>query len=247
MPLPCGMCSDNLFGALDLNNGGFKYVSDLGFTPAGLGVAGGTLYTAMGGGSQLYTLDTTTGVTTFLGNASAAYFAFGSTSDGLYMIDTAGSLWSVNPKNGSSTMLGSTHLNVENVQSIALSTGTNTLYLALNSDLYTISTTTGLASFIGTSGSTDFGALIDISGQVYANTVVSPNSVYIFNPATGVSSFVTLSTAPNYSFGLASVAPEPSSLALLGIGALIGVCALKRKRNIAQCTSGSEQTKFSHL
>ena len=91
---------------------------------------------------------------------------------------------------------------------------------------------TGLASFVGTSGTTDFGALITTGGTVYASTLVAPNSIYTFNPTDGTSTFSTL-VAGDYSFGLAPVVPEPSSFALLGLaGSLLGAYAWKRKRNV---------------
>lgn len=220
-------------------NGNFNHISNLGFLPAGLGQVGGALFTALEGGTRSVQIEHGDRNSDRGGNSSISYFGFGSTNSGLYMIDTVGTLWNINPATGISTMVGSTHLNFSDVRSIGLSAGSNTLYMALNSDLFTINTTTGVASFVGTSGSTDFGAIVDMAGTVHTTTIVAPNSVYTFNPATGISSFITVSNAGDYAWGLAplltgpraAVVPEPGSFALIAIGALLGTCGLKRKRS----------------
>ena len=223
----------NTFGKLNLNTGTFTQVANFGFTSAGLGEANGYLYTALWGGTQLYSINTNTGSLSLVGNASLTYYTLGSTNNGLYMVDTMGTLWNINAKTGASTAVGATGLNMSNVTSIGLSNGSNSLYVALNNSLYTINTTTGVASFVGTSGATDFGALVDIGGKVYASTIVAPNSVYMFNPATGVSSFVTLSNAGDYSWGLAPIVPEPGSFGMLALaGVALGGFMLHRRRSL---------------
>jgi PEP-CTERM motif len=222
---------NNLFGSLDLTTGAFNEVSNLGFTPAGLGQIGSTIYTANSGGMSLYSIDTQTGAVKSIGTSSISYYAFGSTTSGLYMVDTVGGLWNINPTTGTSTLIGSTHL-LMGSNTVGLSAGSNNLYIALGSNIYIINTTTGNASFLGNSGSTDFGALVSVSGTVYASTIVSPNAIYNFNPMNGISTFATLSSASDYSYGLAPIVPEPSSFALLAlVGSLLaGYVVWKRKR-----------------
>ncbi len=223
------------FGKLDLTTGQFNQISNFGFTPAGIGEIGNrTLYTTDAGGSTLFSIDQTTGALTAIGNTGSniTYYTFGSTSTGLYMVDTQGGLWTINATTGAATLVGSTQLNMGMSQYVGLSAGGDVLYIALGSNIYTINTANGLASFIGTSGTTDFGALITTGGTVYASTLVAPNSIYTFNPTDGTSTFSTL-VAGDYSFGLAPVVPEPSSFALLGLaGSLLGAYAWKRKRNV---------------
>jgi hypothetical protein len=40
------------FGTIDLSNGNFNHISNLGFLPAGLGQVGGALFTALEGGTR---------------------------------------------------------------------------------------------------------------------------------------------------------------------------------------------------
>ncbi len=225
----------NNFGKVDLSTGSFSTVGSFGFQAAGLGEIGSTVYTAVEGGLGLYAVNTNNGNVSSIGDSSISYFAFGSTNSGLYMVDTTGGLWNINPTSGTSTLIGSTHLNINT--SVGLSAGSNNLYLALGSNVYTINTTTGTASYVGNSGSTDFGALVDSSGTVYGASIVSPNAFYTFNSSTGTANFVALSAAPDYAFGLAPVVPEPSPVALLGLaGVLFGTGYAWKRRQALRVT-----------
>lgn len=236
-PLVWEATGNNLFGTLDLSTGAFNQVSNLGFTPSGLGEVGDALYTADFQGSTLYSVNQTTGALTAVGALSnQVYYVFGSTTTGLYMVDNMGGLWNINPATGKNTFIGATGMMMTdpngNPFNIGMSTGSNILYVSLGSNIYTINTSTGLASFIGTSGSTDFGALISVSNTVYGSSVVAPNSIYTFDPTTGIAAFLTNNQSSDYAFGLAAIVPEPGSLGLMGlglVGCLLSGFALKRK------------------
>jgi PEP-CTERM motif len=235
-PIVWDTTGNNLFGTIDLSTGNFTELSNFGFTASGLGEIGDALYTVDFNGTTLYSVNQATGGLRVIGNLSPSsnvvYYAFGSTTTGLYMVDIQGGLWNINPTTGVGTLIGSTGLNMQNSQYASVSTGSNILYMSLGSSVYTINTTTGLASFLGNRGTTDFGALINIGNTVYGASVVAPNSIYTFDPATGMAAFLTNSSAPDYSFGLAAIVPEPSSFALLGLGitgCLLAGYAMKRK------------------
>ncbi|MDQ2842772.1 MAG: lactonase family protein [Acidobacteriota bacterium] len=226
---------NNQFGKLDLSTGNFSPISNFGFTAAGLGQIGDVLYTAIEGGNTLYAVNTNTGALSTVGNASLTYFAFGSTNSGLYMVDTVGGLWKIDPTSGASTLIGSTHL-LTGSNVVGISSGSDVLYLSVGADVYTINTKTGASTLIGNTGATDFGALVSENGTLYGTSVVLTNSVYSFNPSLGTASLITNSNAPDYAYGLAPTVPaptvpEPSTFAQFGVvGALLGGYALKRKR-----------------
>lgn len=218
------------FGTLDLNNGNFTAITNFPFLAAGLGIDGATIYTAESGGMGLYTVNQTTGATTLVGNASISYYAFGSTTTGLYMLDTTGSLWNINSSTGAATRIGSTLLDIVSGAPLGLSAGSTNLYVAVGSNIWSVNTATAASTFVGTSGTTQFGALVDVSGNIYGTSIVSPLQIYNFNPTTGISTFTTNYNSGDYSYGLAPVVPEPGSFMLLGLaGLLVGGYALKRK------------------
>jgi hypothetical protein len=234
-PIAWDVTQTHLFGKLNLGTGQFSQISNFGFTPAGIGEIGNSLFTTDAGGKTLFSINKETGILTQIGNTGSniTYYTFGSTTTGLFTVDTQGGFWTVNPTTGKAGFIGSTQLNMNMGDGyVGLSAGGDVLYIALGSSIYTINTSTGLASFVGTIGTTDFGALVTMGGTVYASTAVAPNSIYTFNPTNGTSTFSTL-VSGDYAFGLAPAVPEPGSFALLGLaGSLLGAYAWKRKRAV---------------
>lgn len=228
-PLAWDTTGQKQFGTLDLNNGNFTAISSFPFLAAGLGEVGSSIYTVVEGGSGLYSVNPTNGSTTLIGNLSGtSYFAFGSTATGLYMVDNEGVLWNINASTGAATPIGSTLLNINST--VGLSAGGNTLYVAVGPSIYSVNTTTAASTFVGTSATTQFGALVDVAGSIYGTSVVSPLQIYNFNPTTGISTFLSNYHSGDYSEGLAPDVPEPGSFLLLGLaGLLFGGYILRRK------------------
>ena len=234
-----GACADtmvwdtagnNQFGKLDLDNGSFSLLSDFGFTAAGLGEIGDTVYTAIEGGKSLYTVNNS-GTLSLVGTSSAAitYYAFGSTNAGLYMVDTVGGLWTIDPHTGVLSLVGSTHL-LMGSNTVGVSSGSNTLYLSLGANVYTIDTATGASTYIGNTGATDIGALVQFGRTLFGTSVVLSDSIYKFDVAAGTASFVTNSSAPDYAYGLAPIIPEPATFVMLGLGGgMLAFFGLKKK------------------
>ncbi|HTS50963.1 MAG TPA: IPT/TIG domain-containing protein, partial [Bryobacteraceae bacterium] len=89
---------------------------------------------------------------------------FGSTTSGLYGLGSTGSqnvatLFSINPQTGAMTAVGPLGASaVPNGQGFyaRLSVGSSTLYMEFNSNLYTINTTTGAATQVGTTDSNGY-------------------------------------------------------------------------------------------
>ncbi len=222
------------FGTLNVRTGEFTQVSDLGFIPAGLGEIGQNVYTAEWGSVNLLAVNTYNGTTSVIGTSSISFATLGSTTTSLYTIDSSGGLWSINPTNGQSSYIGSTLLPIGD-NTIGLSTGSNTLYMALGSAVYTIDTVTAQASLLGGSGSDSFGALVGVRNVIYAGSIIEPNALYAMNPTTGGSTFVSAIGSPGYAWGLAPVVPEPGSFALLGAaGILVALYSLRRKLGLAK-------------
>ena len=219
------------FGKLDLNTGSYSQTSNFGFVGAGLGEIGNTLYTADEGGMTLYSINTADGSTHAIGNnSSISYFAFGSTNTGLYMVDTVGGLWTIDPKTGAASLVGSTFINVGS-NSLAVSTGSNVLYVASGSDLFTINTSTGQGTLIGSTTNTDFGALTNVHGTVFGTSIINGNQSYSLDPATSIATLLANLSTPNYAYGVAPIVPEPASFALVGLAAgIFAAYAWKRKR-----------------
>ena len=155
----------NPFGVVDLNSGAFTLIGNMGNGGYdGFGVANGTLYTEQNG--LLYSVNTANANLTPIGGVTGtpALVTFGSTTTGLYGVGNLGSqtvatLFSINPQTGTMTAIGP--LGAGAVPNggdayVRLSVGSPTLYLEYNSSLFTINTTTGAATQVGTTDSNGY-------------------------------------------------------------------------------------------
>jgi hypothetical protein len=235
----CGLKADPLayvgygggsFGTIDLTTGTVTLLGSLGQTPAGLGVFGGTLYAeSYNAAGTLYTVDTSNGALTAIGNSGVDYLGgFGSTLTGLYGVGYASGgstldVFSINPSNGSATDLGSTGLTLGSWRDI--STNSNTLYFGNGPDLYSLSLINGSATLIGPyGGSAQMGSLVTIGGTLYGADDVN-DVISTINPATGAAT--AGSSSGGSVWGLApdplpaaspSPTPEPATWSFLGVG-----------------------------
>ncbi len=159
--------SDN-FGVLDLDDGEYTQIGNMGQLLSGLGVAGGTIYGGVEGGDTLYSVNTTTGALTDVGTGDITYYDFGSTLTGLYALADQGGtlyLYSVSTT-GIATAMGSTGLSASGAP-VGLSDNSNTLYLSDGTSLYTVNTSTGVVNAVGSLGPVGIGAMVLENGTLY--------------------------------------------------------------------------------
>jgi len=174
------------FGVINLQTGLYTPLGDTSLGDSekvlyGMGVANGLLFatTYETDAGALFTVNPANGHLTFVGNANANnqpaaaetpeinFWAFGSTTSGLYGIDAASkNLYSVNPNNGAATLIGNTGLTGFADWS-QFSVGSGALYFANGNTLYSIDTTTGAATLIGDTGGPHIGAMVYQNGVLY--------------------------------------------------------------------------------
>jgi uncharacterized protein (TIGR03437 family) len=157
--------NENPFGIVDLNSGAFTLIGNMGSGGYdGLAVANGVLYTEQNG--LLYSVNTANANLTLIGGVTGTpnLSTFGSTTTGLYGMAPTGSLsvetlFSINPQTGAITPIGPIGASaIPNGTGFyaRLSVGSSTLYMENDSNLYTINTTTGAATQVGTTDSNGY-------------------------------------------------------------------------------------------
>jgi uncharacterized protein (TIGR03437 family) len=171
---------ENPLGTVDLNSGAFTMIGNMGSGGyGGLAVANGVLYTEQNG--LLYSVNTTNANLTLIGGLTGNNLnTFGSTTAGLYGVAGTGplqvaTLFSINPQTGAVTAIGPIGASViPNGQSYSerLSVGSSMLYMEFNSNLYTINTTTGAATQVGTTDRNGYetSVLLLENGTYYVGT-----------------------------------------------------------------------------
>ena len=206
---------ENPFGIVDLNSGAFTLIGNMGSGGYdGLAVANGVLYTEQNG--LLYSVNTANANLTLIGGVTGnpVLATFGSTTTGLYGVTNAGSLqvvtlFSINPQTGAVTAIGPIGAGaIPNGQSFysRLSVGSSTLYLEFQSNLYTVNTTTGAATQVGTTDSNGYltSVLLFEYGTYYAGT---GSGIATVNVSTGqIAPHSSIFGGPGSPVGLA---PEP--------------------------------------
>ena len=204
----------NPLGIVDLNTGVFTLIGNMGSGGYdGLAVANGVLYTEQNG--LLYSVNTSNANLTLIGGLNGNNLAtFGSTTTGLYGLAGTGSyevatLFSINPETGAITAIGPIGASaIPNGQGYyaRLSVGSSALYMEFNSNLYTINTTTGAATQVGTTDSNDYLTSVPLfeNGTYYAG---NGSGIGTINVTTGqITPGSALSGGPGSLVGLA---PDP--------------------------------------
>jgi hypothetical protein len=195
----------HLFGLVDLTTGVFTSRGNMGQTLAGLGSYGGVIYGGGYRGSRRYSVNTSTGALTSIGTGNVTYGSFGSTSTGLYTFGTDSNLYSNDPNTGTAIKLGATGVPFDGV--LGISSGSSALYVAHNNDLYSLNTSNGSATLIGTAtaGSLGFSAEVSIGGVLYGGGYEGSSTpkIYTLDPHTGAATFLSESTSTPFSAGVA--------------------------------------------
>jgi hypothetical protein len=246
------------FGTIDLSTGVFTSLglTEIGGNPAlatplsGMAEANGTLYGADEGthnNGGIYTINPSSGALTTVGSTGLSIANLGSTTTGLYVVDSSLNLYSINPATGAATLIGAT--GAGNFGFSALSTNANSLYLAAGNSFYTLNTSTGAATLIGLLGGTfpsetQLTALLQENGTLYgASEAFAPSlSVDTVNPTTGAATIGPDITGADSAF-VTGFAPYPVQavpaplighglVVVLAVGGvLVGAKFLERSRD----------------
>jgi uncharacterized protein (TIGR03437 family) len=214
---------NDALGTLDLNTGVFTQISTKAVNDYELGVYGGVLYGVSTQCLCLFQLNPPTAAPTFApvsfgnnnGNSFGALNGFGSTTNGLFAVGAAfgglNSLWSVSPATGTPALIGSTGITTGGGSGfLSASSDSTELYWEVQTNctdtLYSLNTSTGAATLIGTAGAcypsptgNPF-AMVFTGGALWANFYSAGFGT--INTSSGAQTLVSTNSFPAF-FGLA--------------------------------------------
>jgi hypothetical protein len=143
----------------------------------------------LGADGEFGTIDLNTGVFSSLGNTGQTLAGFGEINGTLYGASyetPSGTLYSVNPANGSLSAIGASSL----VYSLLGSTQNGIYAIDSQFNLYSINPTTGAATLIGATGLNTLGAWNGLSSGSSTLYLTAGANLYTLNTATGVATLV---------------------------------------------------------
>jgi uncharacterized repeat protein (TIGR03803 family) len=205
------------FGTIDLTTGVFSKLGNSGVTLAGMAVANGTLFGTSyeKAPGTLYTIDPASGSVTVVGTSAVQYFAFGSTTSGLYVVGVDASLYSIDPASGATTLIGPTGFALTPGVWYSLSTNSPTLYFADAAKLYMLDTSTGTPTLVGSTGGPQMGALLMEGGILYGGENSPSLSVATLDSTTGAATTGPTVTGTTGSFYALAPSPLPTAAVTL--------------------------------
>jgi len=146
-------------------------------------------YMTIGNGGNFGTIDLNTGVFTFLGNSGQTLSGMAVENGTLYgssYLNGTGSLFTINPANGSLTTVGTSNVDFNEFGS----TTTSGLYaMDTNANLYSINPNTGAPKLIGATG-LGFGTWSALSNNASTLYFADGANLYTINTSTGAATLV---------------------------------------------------------
>jgi hypothetical protein len=234
------------FGTLDPTTGTYHEIGPALADPLGglVAVPGG--YAGVSFSGNLDSVNPATGAVSIIGATGLGSLALDTAelNGTVYETDLLQNLYTINTATGLATLIGPTGIDAAPTDPADLfdealfsvggklyatwdSFNASTLALIDDPELYQINTTTGVATFVGTTAR-QIDAAIAVNGTVYAFTAT--NKVLSLDLATGNTSFVANYDPAAFFVTGAAAVPEPASFPLSGIGiAAILILAWRRK------------------
>ncbi len=241
------------FGTVDLSTGTFNQIGPVTSDPLA-GVVPGPNGNLLGisASGNLDSINPVTGAISVVGATGLGGLAYytAELNGRVYATDLNSNLYTVNTATGAASLIGPTGIppcpsltNPADVNDETLFTDGGKLYatfdginlttLALvdSPELYQINPATGVATLVGPTA-LGLDAAVFVNGTVYgfAYGYTGSNTVLSLNPANGSTAFVTDYSPNAFDITGAAATPEPTSVALVGLGIAAVLVSRRRKR-----------------